>query len=47
MCYTEDELCAVIEKEWWAIPQDTIRALYGGIIPARFEKRMAAEGGRF
>ena len=43
--FTAEKLSKVLEEEWWALPQDTIRKLYHGI-----GRRMAGvvenQGGR-
>lgn len=46
MARTETEQIAIIEREWWAIPQDLIRRLIDSM-PRRIERCHAAQGGRF
>lgn len=43
---TQEELCEVLQEEWWSIPQETIQKLYDGI-PERMRRCRAAQGGRF
>ena len=46
LAYSEEELIKVVEEEWWAIPQSTIKALYDGM-DGRVARCRAADGGRF
>ena len=43
--FTEEKLVKVLEEEWWALPQDTIRKLYDDI-PRRMTGVIQAKGGR-
>ena len=46
MARTEAEQLEIIEREWWAIPQDMIRSLIDSM-PRRIARCRAAQGGRF
>ena len=44
--WTEVELCEVVQKAWWDIPQSTIDALCKSV-PRRIKLMKANKGGRF
>ena len=43
---TQDELCEVLQEEWWNIEQSTIQKLYDGV-EERIRRCKAAAGDRF
>ena len=46
LAFSEDELCKVLEEEWWGLDQEIIQKLYHQI-PRRIAACKAANGGRF